>query len=552
VDIRAVRYVGRLKNIAVTLFRYGFDDVVERLDLPGKVFLEKIHRVDRDLSSWERIRLALEELGPTFIKIGQIMSLRPDLIPNALILELRKLQDEVAPVGYDEIRAVVEKNLRQPLEKVFAEFDETPIAAASLAQVHRGVLRENGQVVAVKVQRPKIQHIIAEDLSLLDVVANQLNERMEASRVYDLPNLVKEIKKSLDRELDFRREARYMKIAKSNLASTEGVYVPEVLEDFTTSQMLTMELVEGRKLKDLDSPHQYDCQLLAKRGLRLTVKQVLEDGFFHADPHPGNIILLDNNIYCLLDWGMVGRLTRKSRYEIIDLINAVVACDSERIVRVLLKKIRVRGGAEINTDMLEREILEILDTYHSLPLEKLNVGRLLLDITSVLRDNRLQIPVDLAVMIKALLTAEGTARQLYPELNVVEEARPYVRRLAMERWRPETIWKNVWTGLLDLAILQKHLPQRVSQIIDKIDRGDLNIRFQHENLARLRSTLENISNRLTLAIIIAALIIGSSMIITTGVKPLFLGFPILGIVGYLVSGLLGLWLIFNIIRSRKF
>ncbi|MBW2072180.1 MAG: ABC transporter, partial [Deltaproteobacteria bacterium] len=283
-DIRAVRYVGRLKNIAVTLFRYGFDDVVERLDLPGKVFLEKIHRVDRDLSSWERIRLALEELGPTFIKIGQIMSLRPDLIPNALILELRKLQDEVAPVGYDEIRAVVEKNLRQPLEKVFAEFDETPIAAASLAQVHRGVLRENGQVVAVKVQRPKIQHIIAEDLSLLDVVANQLNERMEASRVYDLPNLVKEIKKSLDRELDFRREARYMKIAKSNLASTEGVYVPEVLEDFTTSQMLTMELVEGRKLKDLDSPHQYDCQLLAKRGLRLTVKQVLEDGFFHADP----------------------------------------------------------------------------------------------------------------------------------------------------------------------------------------------------------------------------------------------------------------------------
>jgi ubiquinone biosynthesis protein len=550
VEIKAVKHLGRFKDIVVTLFRYGFDDVVERLDLPGKVILERIRKVDREMSTWERIRHMLVDLGPTYIKFGQIMSLRPDLIPKPLILELRKLQDEVAPEKYGDIREVVEKNLQRPLSEVFSFFDEEPLAAASLAQVHRAILRENKEVVAVKVQRPRIRQIIEPDLYILSRIAGQLHERMEWGKTYDLPKLVQEIRKTLLRELDFTREARHMKICRNNFSEVEEVYIPRLYEDYCSEHVLTMELVQGVKMKDLGPDHGLDRELLARRGLRLTVKQVLEDGFFHADPHPGNVMILEDNVFCLMDWGMVGRLTRKMRYELIDLINAVVDKDSEKIQEILLDLARADGSRPERK--MEREILDILDIYHSLPIQDLNLGQLLLDITTMLRENKLRVPPDLAIMIKALITAEGTARELYPELNIVEEAEPFVKRLALERWKPQVLWRDLRRNFSTLFTLQKELPLRLRQIVEKIDRGELNIRFQHANLAGLRSTLENITNRLTLGIIIAALIVASSMIITTGVKPLLFGFPALGIIGYLVSGILGLWLVYNILRSRKF
>ena len=549
-EIKAVKHLGRFKDIVVTLFRYGFDDVVERLDLPGKVIFEKIRKVDREMSTWERIRHMLVDLGPTYIKFGQIMSLRPDLIPKPLILELRKLQDEVAAVEYGDIREVVEKNLQRPLSEIFSFFDEEPLAAASLAQVHRAILRENKEVVAVKVQRPRIRQIIEPDLYILNRIAGQLHERMEWGKTYDLPKLVQEIRKTLLRELDFTREARHMKICRNNFAEVEDVYIPRLYEDYCSEHVLTMELVQGIKMKDLGPDHDLNRELLSRRGLRLTVKQVLEDGFFHADPHPGNVMILDDNVFCLMDWGMVGRLTRKMRYELIDLINAVVDKDSEKIQEILLDLARADGSRPERR--MEREILDILDIYHSLPIQDLNLGQLLLDITTMLRENKLRVPPDLAIMIKALITAEGTARELYPELNIVEEAEPFVKRLALERWKPHVLWRDLRRNFSTLFTLQKELPLRLRQIVEKIDKGELNIRFQHANLAGLRSTLENITNRLTLGIIIAALIVASSMIITTGVKPLLFGFPALGIIGYLVSGILGLWLIYNILRSRKF
>lgn len=549
-EIKAVKHLGRFKDIIVTLFRYGFDDVVERLDLPGKVLLEKIHRVGPEMSTWERIRHILENLGPTFIKFGQLMSLRPDLIPNPLILELRKLQDEVTPVPYDAVREVVERNFQRPLTEVFLEFEEEPLAAASLSQVHRAVLRVTGLPVAVKVQRPRIRQVIETDLSILEMLAQQLDERMEAARIYNLPNLVREIKKGLLGELDFSREARHMKVFQKNLAGEDGLYIPKVYDPYSTAQILTMELVEGTKLKDLLPGAPVDRELLAKRGLRLTVRQILGDGFFHADPHPGNVMILDGNVICLLDCGLVGRLTRRSRYELIDLINAVVDKDSETILKLILSI--AQSQATVNKSKLEREILDILDIYHSLPIRELNVGHLLLDVSSMLRGNRLQVPADLAIMIKALVTAEGTARELYPELNVVEEAKPYVKHLIMERWKPAELWQNLRRNAAEFLVLQRELPARLNQMVERIERGELSIRFQHANLSGLRNTLENITNRLTFGIIIAALIIGSSMIITTGVKPFLFGFPLLGIVGYLVSGILGLWLVINIIRSRRF
>ncbi|HDQ93063.1 MAG TPA: ABC transporter [Synergistetes bacterium] len=549
-DIKAITHLGRFKDIIMTLLKYGLDDVVERLDLPGKFLIERIRGVDREMSTRERIRHVLEDLGPTFIKFGQLMSLRPDLVPYPLILELRKLQDEVSPVPFPEIRMLLEKNFQRPVEEVFSTFDEEPLAAASLAQVHRAVLREDGHPVAVKVRRPRIRRIIENDLYIMDIIARQLDKRMDGPQAYDFPNLVQEIKTALRRELDFTIEARNMKIFRGNFASTSEVRMPELFQKYSSEQILTMELIQGRKLKDLDMGALADRENLARRLLLFTIKQIIEDGFFHADPHPGNILILENNDICLLDWGMVGRLTRQTRYELVDLLNGVFDKDPERVLLSLLQ-FSIRRGS-VNQRKIEREIADILDAFHGLPLQEVNIGHLMLDISNLLRENHLQVLADFAIMIKTIVTAEGTARQLFPDLNVMEEFRPYVKGLARERWHPDSIFDNLRRTFYKFLVFQKNLPTRLDSIIDVIDRGELNIRFQHENLGGLRNSLESSTNRLTFGIIIAALIIGSSMIITTGVRPLLFGFPALGIIGYLVSGILGLWLVFNIIRRKRY
>jgi ubiquinone biosynthesis protein len=549
-DLKTLANLSRFKDIVVTLLNYGFDALVADLDLPGKVLVQKIHKVDLQMSIYERIRRALEDLGPTFVKFGQIMSLRPDLLPAPLIQELRKLQDESTPIGFSEVREVIERSLKHSLEDVFSSFEEEPIAAASLSQVHRAVLRGGGRVVAAKVQRPGIYHKIETDLDILEIVAQHLHERLEGARIYAFPELVRMIRRTLMIELDFTREARYTKIARTRLMGDSKIYVPEVYGEYCTEHLLVMEFIHGTRLKDLDLHAEGGGESLARTGLGVTIKQILEDGFFHADPHPGNVLVKEGGVLCLIDWGMVGRLTQAARFELIDLIKAMVDKDSEALMNALL----AMSGEEGQVDQrgLERELLDVLDSYHAVPLKDLRLGQLLLDITTLVREFRLKIPADLAIMVKALVTAEGVALQLYPDLNVISEAEPYVKRLAARRFRPREIWRGIRGTLLQFFGSHGRVPRRLRQIMDKLVQGELAIRFEHENLGGLIHALQNIFSRLTFGIIIAAMIIGSSMIITTGVRPFLFGYPALGVVGYVISGVLGLWLIFNIIRTRRY
>ncbi len=549
-DIKAVAHLGRFKDITVTLFKYGFDDVVERLDLPGKFIIEKIYPAHTEMNTWQRIRYTLEELGPTFIKLGQILSLRPDLMPPPLIYELQKLQDAVTPVPYSEIEEVLQRNLTVPIIEVFDLFEEQPIAAASLAQVHRALLKENKQAVAVKIQRPGIRHIIDTDLYILAALARQLHGRMEGAHIYDFPELVREFKRNIMRELDFRREVRNMKISQGNLAHFPNVRIPKLYDHYCTEQMITMELIHGTKLRDLQLDALAHRENLARHGLQVTIKQVLEDGFFHADPHPGNVFILDNEVFCIIDWGMVGRLTEEARFEVIEVIKSVVDKDSERLLDILLRF--SSWEADINERLLQREILDILDVYHNIPIREVNISQLLWDIAELLRVHEIKLPSDMAIMIKAMVTAEGTARLLYPDLNIVAETKPYIEKLIIQQWRPKIIWRSLRRSLTHIYNLQKQLPAHIERIIQKVDRGELSIQFQHKNLDGMRNTLENVANRITFGLIIAAMIIGSSMIITTGVKPLLFGFPAFGIIGYIISAIIGLWLIYNIIRTRKY
>ena len=549
-DLKTLAGLGRFKEIVVILMKYGFEDLIDRLEIPGIELIKKMHKPDRELSTFERIRCALEDLGPTFVKFGQIMSLRPDLLPKELIEELSRLQDEVAPVEFVQIKETVEKSTEKPLQETFSIFDAEPLAAASISQVHRAVLKNDGRIASVKVRRPRIRSKMKRDLDILAVVAEQLHERVEDLKTYDLPNLVRVLRRSLLRELDFNREARNMKIARAYAGEDPEIHIPEVYEAYCSESLLVMEYVQGTKVKDLRNEALTDPESLARQGLKAAIKQILEDGFFHADPHPGNLLITEEERICLMDWGMAGRLSERDRYELIDLLKSVVDKDSESMVHALLHI----GTAEGDVDQraLERELLEILDSYYAVPIKEMNIGQLLMAITEMLRTYSLKLPPDLVIMIKALVTAEGTARYIYPDLDVVSEAKGYISSLALERFRPQSLWRSLRFTLSQFFNIQKEVPRRLVQVLKKAEKGELILGFRHENLAGLRNTLDNVTNRLTFGIIIAAMIIGSSMIITTGVGPLLFGFPALGVIGYIISGVIGLWLIFNMIRRRKY
>jgi ubiquinone biosynthesis protein len=358
------------------------------------------------------------------------------------------------------------------------------------------------------------------------------------------------IRKNLLREIDFSNEARNMKIARSQTYHSKEVYVPEVYQNYCSKHVLVTEYIFGDKLKDADQSALESPRTLARQGLKSAIKQILENGFFHADPHPGNILLSKERGLCLIDWGLVGRLTRKDRYELIDLLKSIVDRDSDAMVCTLLRIARAQKAVDKRN--LERELLDLVDAYYSVPIKELNIGSLLMAITELLGEYRLKLPADLVIMIKALVTAEGTARQIYPDLNIVSEAEDLVKHLAAQRLNPEIAWRNLRTALSNSWSTYREAPGLFLKLMDRIDRGELGVRTRHENLEILANMLDNISNRLSFSIIIGALIIGSSMIVTTGVSPLLFGYPVLGVIGYLVSVLLGLWLIFNILRGKKY
>jgi len=550
IGINDIKKLKRFQEIVSVLTKYGFEEIVDRFELPGSDFLHGISPVERSLTVYERIRLALEELGPTFIKFGQIMSLRPDLLPQELLDELAKLQDEVPPVGFNEVEQEIYNSLEPPLNKHFALFHSEPVAAASLSQVHVGVLRSNDAKVAIKVQRPGIEKNVTSDLDILETIGSFIDHQFEDLRCYDIPGLVETVRRSLLQELDFTRELDNMNIARAHLDS-DKIYVPKAYKEYSSKKLLVMEFFEGKKFRDVQSYNEAERKQIAQTGLYAATKQILDDGFFHADPHPGNLLIGKDLSLCFIDWGMVGRLTEQERLELIELLGAVVKKDSKKLTQCLL---RVCHKAEGQTDEkeLEKSIIETLDRYHSVPLSNVNIGDFLFNILTLLRTFRLRLPAEFVIMIKALVTADGTARLAYPELNIIGEVSEQVETISRKRYRPEMIWKSIKESLSTFLLFKRDLPGQLANIFERFEQGNLGVKFQFEKLDELIKALENASNRLTIGVITGAIIIGSSMIITTGVKPFLFGYPALGVIGYLLSVVLGLWLVITILRNRNY
>ena len=554
---RNIRTIRRYRTILGVLIKYGFGHFVEQLNIDYYLELGKrlmsVGKTDREierLTQPQRLRMAMEELGPTFIKLGQILSTRPDVFPKEYIAEFSKLQDEVPAVEPDEIRAQLQKELGYPADEVFAEFDVKPLAAASIAQVHRGRLK-TGEAVVFKIRRPGITRTVETDIDILMGLGYLIEQHVPALAMYDPVSLVKEFRRTITREMNFTREGRTIDRFAANFSEDPHVYVPKVFWEYSGETVLTMEYVRGIKISDFDrlQAEGYDLKELASRGADAFLKQVLEHGLFHGDPHPGNIFVLPENVICMLDYGMVGRLGRDLKNQLIDLLESLLRKDADQIISHLLYSGELSDDSDLKD--LRRDLHEFIEDYYDIQLQEIKVGRLLSEFIEILTHYQIKLPADFMLLAKALVTMEGLGRQLDPEFNMIEHLGPYIEKLVRERLSPGNVSSEMLRLMNAYGSLVKNLPRDTKEFINRLNRNKFKIDLEHRGLDRLVTDLDRSSNRLSFALVIGSLIVGSSLIIQTDKGPMLFGFPLLGILGYIIAGLLGLWLAIGILRSGR-
>ena len=551
--LHTVRNVQRLRDITAVLIRHGFGQVIEKLGLEYRILVKKFgkssQKVLPQLSIAERARMVLEDLGPTFAKLGQVLSTRPDLLPVSFVTEFKKLQDRVPPISSREISDQITLALGKTPEQIFSSFDPIPIASASIGQVHQAVLKSTNEKVVVKVQRPSIRSMIESDLDILYLLARLIENNIPETRMYSPVGMIEEFDKAIHRELDYTVEAQNIMRFRNNFKHDRTVYVPKLYRDFSTRNVLVIEYIEGTKISELDRTYEGKREI-ARNGFRSMLKQIFIDGFFHGDPHPGNLFVQGNNAIVFLDFGMMGRLDEEMRDELADLLIVVINQDVARIAQILAHL--GTQTKEINMRMFRNDVADILERYYGVPLQQIELGQITREMIDVAIKHQVRIPTAYTLMIKALFTIESIGKQLDPHLNAIEEAKPMVTRIIKDRWNPQRIFSHSLINFRNLSLILRDLPLQIHQILEEVRQGKLRIEFEHVHLERFILTVEAASNRIASSLVIAALIIGSSIVIHTNRGPMFMQFPLLGIIGFVSAGVIGFLLLLSILRSGKF
>lgn len=547
--LRAMRNLGRVVEIATVLFKHGFDEVVDQLRLRRYVprlkrrALRRAAEAQPERTLAHRLRLALEELGPAAIKFGQVMSTRPDLIPQDVIEELTRLQENVPPFDPDLAVRLVELELDGPVSELFAEFEREPLAAGSLGQVHRA-RHHDGTLLAVKIRRPDIVREVERDISLLAVLAKYAEGR--GWDTFDPVGLVQHFARTIRREMNFRREARAIQEFDRLFEQDATLHVPRVYDDLTTEAVLTMEFIDGCRVSDdeclrfapLTKPQ------LAVVGTHIFMRMAFEFGFFHGDPHPGNIRVLQDGSIALLDYGMVGMLTDEKREQLVDLFVSVASRDVGKAER-LVKKIG-RPSKPIDDALLRADVQDFIETYYGVSLERLNVGNMLDDFVDLLVDHGLRCPADFMLLIRAVVTLEGVGRSLDPRFNLAGEIAPFVEKMVRQRYEPRHILDRTMNDARSLASAMYEIPVQMRRTLQKLTSDDLRIHLEHQKLDNVVHEFDRSSNRVVVGLITSSLIVASALVLRAGVG----GYIIPGLT-FLASCLFGAWVVWGIMRSGR-
>lgn len=552
---RRFHHLQRSRDVVKVFLKYGYEDLAHRLHLPSALNLplkqvREEQAAIHSLSPPERLRRACEELGPTFVKMGQILSTRPNLLPEPFIQELAKLQDEAAPIPFAEIKAALERELKRPLDQVFQSIDEQPLGAASIAQVHRARLL-NGDAVVVKVQRPGVRRIVEVDLEIMVELASLIEHHVEGWRVHRPSAIVREIARTLQEEIDFTVEAAHMERFAWQFSGEAAIYLPKVCHEATTRQVLTMEYVDGLKASRLMEPEAagLDRGEIAQRIADLVMRQIFVHGFFHADPHPGNIHVLPGNVICFLDFGMMGYLDSRGREAFADLVWGIARRNEISVAGALLKL--ASAEYEPPRQGLEADVAEFMHQHFYRPLGEMEFGRLVAQLLQLTTKHGLQIPPDFFIMLKALSLMEGLVRRLQPRHNIIKQAVPFLKQVRLNRVRPKRLVEGLFEFGIDFAELARELPAELRRIFSQIKTGEARVVFKHDGLEPLLASWDRISNRLAFSVVLASLIIGSSLIIHANIPPKWNGIPIIGLIGYIMAAVMGFWLLVSILRHGR-
>ncbi len=549
--LRFLRNLGRSSEIATVLLNYGFGDLIERtgvrrsIQWGWRLLWFKRSVPQPGLTTWQRIRLALQDLGPTFVKFGQVMSTRPDLLPPELIEELSLLQERVRPFPGPLAAEVVAEELKKPVSELFASFDIEPLGAGSLGQVHRATAHD-GTPLAVKIRRPNVVREVERDLSLLAELAILLEYNVPESHVFDPVGLVNHFARTIRREMNFLREAKNMLEFHQLFQNDATLKIPVVFQELTTEAVLTMEFVEGIRA---DEPERLvemgirPCDI-AHNGAQIFMKQAFDLGVFHGDPHPGNLRVMADGTIALLDFGMVGTLDESKREELVDLFLAVVRHDIRRTVSMV--QVVCQPSRSIDQSLLTADVKDFVDGFYGLPLEQIKVGRLLGEFIHMLANHGLRCPGDLMLFVRAIVTLEGVGRSLDPHFNLAPELAPFIERQVKRRYEPRRMMNRAFDDMRSLLSAAHDLPLSTSRVLDKLAQDDLRIQFEHRGLDRLITEFDRSSNRVVIAVIVASLILSSALVYREGSSSTWISVP-----AFVLSGLLGVWLIYGVLRSGR-
>lgn len=547
----------RLRQILSVFFKYGFYQFIEQVNLARfipfrKRILEKFPYIDRAFP--ERLRHAFEELGPSFIKLAQILSARPDLITKAYADEFKKLQDEVPPFRFEEVRNIIQQELGVAIEEIFKEFEVRPIAAASIAQVHGAILK-TGESVVVKVQRPRIKEIIETDIDIMRFIAELMNRYLPEAEFFNPRGIVEEFSKTVRKELNFREEARNLNKFRRNFEGHKYIYIPRLYPEYLTERVIVMERIEGVRIDRVSEIEKlgFDRSHIAKIGLEAYLKMIFEDGYFHADPHPGNIFIMPDGRIGLVDFGIVGYLTPELMESLAQAFISLVKMDFDSLIEQYIDLGFVAEEVDIESfrRTFKADLMDFLVPLYGASISEINFTEYLDTLTHLAIKHKLKIPSDFLLVNKSLLILDSIARELDPSFNFISVAEPYASKLIRSRYSPQRLYERARRNFDEFTSFLTATPKQLRLLLRKTLKDELNLKITHLGLERLIRDLDRSANRLSFSIIVAALILGSSILTLSKVGGKIFDIPLFGAIGFLMAFILGLWLLISIIRSGR-